>query len=337
MIFRRSQVLTIVAYFLVLIAAGTVGYVQIEGWNWADAFYMTVITITAVGYHEVHPLTEAGRHWTMFMLVGGLTGLGMWFALVTASMVRMDFRNTYKRRRTMKKLKHIKDHVIVCGGGRMGQQIMEELHSADTGYVLIEQQPEAIDTLRRARNDALIIEGDATEDRVLKEAAIEKAMGLVACLSDDTDNLFICLSARHLNRKLVVVARAEDKSSMAKMYRAGADHVVSPSVTGAVWVASVLVRPSLATFLDLATPGTGLPRHLEQARVGADSELAGATLAQARIPRETGLVVIAVRKEGQSHDEMNFNPDASTRIDAGDDLIVLGDDDQIRQLRAYVS
>ena len=116
MIFRGSQVLMVLAFFVALILVGTIGYELIEGWNWADAFYMTIITITAVGYHEVHPLTETGRYWTVFMLIGGITGLGMWFALVTASMLRMDLRNTYKRRKIMKRLGRIKDHVIVCGG-----------------------------------------------------------------------------------------------------------------------------------------------------------------------------------------------------------------------------
>ena len=337
MIFRGSQVLMVLAFFVALILVGTIGYELIEGWNWADAFYMTIITITAVGYHEVHPLTETGRYWTVFMLIGGITGLGMWFALVTASMLRMDLRNTYKRRKIMKRLGRIKDHVIVCGGGSMGRQLMQELEGAKKQCVLIERYPEAVEALQKINPDVLVIEDNATEDRVLTEAGIDRAMGLVTCLSGDTDNLFVCLSARHLNPKLVIIGRAEGDDSTAKMYRAGADHVVSPNMTGALWVASLLVRPSAASFLDVTSSGLGLSRHINQVTIDAASGMAGLTLSDARIHKETGLLVIAIRKGGHAPDETIFNPNAATRLEAGDDLIVLGNDEQIRQLRAHIS
>ena len=337
MIFRGSQVLMVLAFFVALILVGTIGYELIEGWNWADAFYMTIITITAVGYHEVHPLTETGRYWTVFMLIGGITGLGMWFALVTASMLRMDLRNTYKRRKIMKRLGRMKDHVIVCGGGSMGRQLMQELEGAKKQCVIVERYPEVVEALQKINPDVLVIEDNATEDRVLTEAGIDRAMGLVTCLSGDTDNLFVCLSARHLNPKLVIIGRAEGDDSTAKMYRAGADHVVSPNMTGALWVASLLVRPSAASFLDVTSSGLGLSRHINQVTIDAASGMAGLTLSDARIHKETGLLVIAIRKGGHAPDETIFNPNAATRLEAGDDLIVLGNDEQIRQLRAHIS
>ncbi|MDE2793268.1 MAG: potassium channel protein [Gemmatimonadota bacterium] len=336
MIFRGSQLAMVAAYFVVLVAAGTVGYEMIEGWSWADSFYMTIITITAVGYHEVHPLSETGRIFTVFMLVGGLTGLGAWFALITASLVRMDLRKTYERRKTMKKAGRMKDHVIVCGGGNMGQQITRELGGAGTPCAVIESDRDAIESLREINPEVAVIEDDATRDRVLREAGIERARGLVTCLSADTDNLFVCLSARDLNARLVIVARAEGKSATAKMYRAGADHVVSPNKTGAVWVASVLVRPSVASFMDTSEKGRHLSRHIDQATVGTDSKVVGRTLGEARVQDVTGLLVIAIHKHGQPYEEATFNPDASTRLEAGDDLIVLGDDEQVERLRAYV-
>lgn len=336
MIFRGSQVAVVVAFVVVLVVVGTIGYVWIEGWSWADSFYMTIITITAVGYHEVHPLGETGRIFTVFMLVGGLTALGAWFALITASLVRMDLRKTYERRRTMKKAGRIKDHVIICGGGNMGQQIMRELGGAETPCVVIERDRDAIESLREINSDAAIVTEDATRDRVLRQAGIGRAMGLVACLSSDTDNLFVCLSARDLSDRLVIVTRAEGKSTTAKMYRAGADHVVSPNKTGAVWVASVLVRPSVASFMDTSEKGRHLSRHIDQATVGEGSKVVGLTLGEARVLHETGLLVIAIHKPGQPYEEATFNPDASIRLEAGDDLIVLGDDEQVERLRAYV-
>ena len=334
--FRGSQVALVVAFVGFLIVVGTVGYAWIEGWNWADSFYMTIITITAVGYHEVHPLSETGRIFTVFILVGGLTALGAWFALITASLVRMDLRNTYRRRRTMKMAGRMKDHVIICGGGNMGQQIMRELDGAGKPCVVVESDPDAIGSLREISPDAVIISEDATRDRVLDEAGIARAGGLVACLSADTDNLFVCLSARALNSNLDIVARAEGRSTTAKMYRAGANHVVSPNQTGAVWVASLLVRPSVASLMDLSEKGRHLSRHIDQATVGPNSKVVGRTLGEARVLDRTGLLVIAIHKHGQPYEEATFNPDSSVRLEAGDDLIVLGDDAQMQRLRAYV-
>ena len=250
----------------------------------------------------------------------------------------------------------MKDHVIVCGGGRMGLQVVHELEQAGQQFVVIERDEEARQALRRVSADILTVSDDATRDRVLREAGVERARGLVTCLSTDTDNLFVCLSARHLNPDLVVITRAEGPTATAKMYRAGADHVVSPNATGAVWVASILVRPSIASMLDVTAPGRHLARRVDHATIGAGSALAGKTLAEARarvreqaaqlrgrggvrtgIQDETGLLVIGIRKEDSSHDDVRFNPRADTRLGAGDDVIVLGDDEQIRKLRSYVS
>lgn len=337
MIFRGSQVALVAAFILLLAVVGTVGYAWIEGWSWADSFYMTIITITAVGYHEVHPLSETGRIFTVFLLAGGLTALGAWFALITASLVRMDLRKTYERRKTMKKAGRMKDHVIICGGGNMGRQVMRELGGAGKPCVVVERDRAAIGSLREVTPGAAVIEDDATRDRVLRAAGIERASALVSCLSAATDNLFVCLSARDLNARLVIVARAEGRSTTAKMYRAGANHVVSPNKTGAVWVASLLVRPSVATFMDLTEKGRHLSRHIDQATVGPNSEVVGLTLAEAGILNETGLLVIAIHKHGQPYEDATFNPASSTRLEPGDDLIVLGDDEQVGRLRAYIA
>lgn len=337
MFFRRSEVLFVVTFFVVLIAAGAVGYRWIEGWTWDDALYMTVITITAVGFHEVHALSNDGRWLTTLLLIGGITGLGMWFALVTASMVRMDLGNNYSRRKTMKRLKRMKDHIIVCGAGRMGLQVVHELNEADQPFVVIERSEEAAEAVRRISPEAVIVSDDATRDGVLKHAGIDQAKGLVTCLSADTDNLFVCLSARHLSPDLTVITRAEGEAAIAKMQRAGATHVVSPHVTAAVWVASVLVRPSVASILDVTAPGRHLSRRVDHATIGADSSLVGRTLGEAGIQAETGLLVIAIHKHASIPEDVQFNPDAATVLGAGDDVIVLGDDDQIRHLRSYVT
>ncbi len=336
MIFRRSEVMTVAAFLVVLVVAGTGGYMVIEGWSLADAFYMTVITITAVGYHEVHPLSAVGREWTVVMLAGGITALGMWFAVVTASMVRLDIHNTYRKRKTMKRIAGLEGHIIICGGGTMGRQLLHELASVQRDCVFIERDEQAVAELTKLDSGVLVVQDDATDDDVLTRAGITAASGLVTCLSADTDNLYICLSARHLNPDLVVVARADGEQTVAKMYRAGANHVVSPNRTGAVWVASLLVNPTTASFLEVTAKGHHTPRHIEHATVGANSEVAGLTLREADIPNRIGLVVVAIRSGDQDATKTSFNPTADTRIHVGDDLIVLGSDDQLVRLRAYV-
>ncbi len=336
---KLPRLLFVFGYCVVLTAGGTVGYMIMEDWSFSDALYMTAITVTAVGYHEVLPLASGGpgQYWTMALVAGGLTGLGLWFALVTAFLVEMDIGTKYKRRKAMQELSRTKGHVIICGGGQMGVQVLQELREAGKQCVLVERDGDAVASLHKRWPDLLVVQDDATTDAALREARIADATTLVSCLSSDTDNLFVCLSARDLHPGLVVVARAEHEAVTAKMQRAGADHVVSPNVTGAHWVASVLARPAVASFLDVATPGSGPSRRLEQVVVGAGSKVEGLALAEARIPQKTGLVLLAVQREGAGPSEIAFNPGASTRLQAGDAVIVLGDRHQIQQLKAYLT
>jgi voltage-gated potassium channel len=206
-VFARRFVAAL-AILLLLSAIGTVGYVLIEGWAIGDALYMAAITLTAVGYSEVHPLTEAGRTFTMILLVGGLSWMGLWFALITSFIVEFDLTPVFRRRRMTRAIKDLDNHVIVCGAGRTGRQVAHELDALHADWVAIDRNPERVELLRQAHPDALVMEGDATHDDTLLQAGLESARGLVACLSADTDNLFVCLSARDLKPDLTIVARA---------------------------------------------------------------------------------------------------------------------------------
>ncbi len=324
------------ALLLVLIVGGTAGYVLIEAQGLRDALYMTVITLTAVGYEEVWPLSHAGRIFTMFLLLGGLTWMGLWFANLTSLFVELDLKDALRRRRNMREIARMKDHVIVCGCGRTGRQVAQELGSMGSDYVIIERDPKRIEQLREFLPDAHVIEGDATHDQVLLEAGLLQAKGLVTCLSQDTDNLFVCLSARDLAATVKIVARAYEEETMDKLYRAGADHVVSPNVSSAIRMASVLLRPSAVSFLDIATRSSDLALRMEQAVIGQKSPVAGKTLMEARIPQRTGLIVIALRKRSDARQDFVFNPVGDTRLDAGDEVIVLGKDEQVAALRELV-
>lgn len=317
----------------VLVAAGTVGFVLLGDWPVSDAVWMTIITITAVGYEEVRELTPATRVLAAGLLAGGITLMGAWFAVLTAAIVEMDLGHVFRRRRDMRNMEKLQDHVIVCGAGRTGRQIVAEMRAAGVPHVVVDIDNERAEQIRQADDDALVLVADATRDESLVEAGIERARGLVACLSQDTDNLFVCLSARDLNPDLTIVARAYEEQTMQKLYVAGADHVVSPNVTGGVRMASVLLRPSVVTFLDVVARGEDLSLRLEQIDITSDSPLAGLTLEEARIPQRTGLIVIAIGLAASGADaEWRYNPGPDESMHAGDTLIVLGKSEQLDEL-----
>ena len=328
-------------FFCAILIIGTVGYTLIQGWSVEDALFMTVITLTAVGYDEVHPLSVQGRAFTSFILFMGLTGLGLWFAFLTSFIVELDLRDVFRRRRTLKEVGKMKDHVIICGAGRTGSQVIEELTVAGESFVVVERDSEKVGNLHELLPDLLIIEGDATIDHFLEDAGIGEARGLIASLSADTDNLFVCLTARALRPDLEIVARAYEEETVPKLYRAGANHVVSPNASGAIRMASYMLRPVVVSFLDVATRSPDLTLRMEQETVSASSPLTGQTLMDAQIPQNTGLIVIGLRKknpEGAKEDYTYvFNPQATTTLGAGDVMIVLGKPEQINELRAFVN
>lgn len=324
------------AYVGVLTIVGVIGYVVIEGWSAHDALYMTAITLTAVGYQEVAPLSPAGRNFTMVLLAGGITGMGIWFALITSFIVEFDLKDVFKRRKVMSEIQDLSDHIIVCGGGRTGRQVMEELVSLAQPFVVIERDSERILELEESFPDLLVVRGDATVDMHLEQAGVGRAKGLLTCLSAEPDNVFVCLSARDLNAELTIVARAFEEDTMDKLYRAGANHVVSPNVSGALRMASMLLRPGVIDFLDIASRSHGMALRLEQADIAPDSSLAGKTLAEAAIPQATGLIVIAIQKRSKGKQRFEFNPSGSTVLDPGDEIIILGRSAQITKLKKYV-
>lgn len=334
----RRRFLWLLLLLASLQSIGTIGFSLFPGWTLGDAAYMTVITLTAVGYQEVHPLNDAGRALATFLLAGGITSMGFWFALITSAIVEMDLAHVFRTRRTMKRIEKLENHILVCGAGRTGRQIVKELVASEAPYVVIEIDDERADLVREIDPQALIIEGDATQDDTLVAARIGQARGLVAALSADTDNVFVCLTARDLQPNLTIVARAFDEETLDKLHRAGADHVVSPNITGGLRMASMLLRPQVMTFLDVVTRTQELSLRLEEVQVTEGSPLAGKRIAEAQIRERTGLIVIAVRHEQKSRlDGFRYNPGPEEAIRAGDTLIVLGEPGQVGRLRRIAS
>ena len=321
-----------------LLAFGTVGFLLIPEYDLSDALYMTVITLSAVGYEEIHELHTAGRILVGFLILGGLTLIGVWFALVTSAIVEMDLAHVFLARRTMKRIDALKNHYIVCGAGRTGRQVAHELEAAGKDYVVVEKEADRAEALRAEFGEVLVVVADATRDESLIEARIGTAAGLVTCLSADTDNLFVCLSARDLQPGLTIVARAYNEQTLQKLYVAGADHVVSPNLTGGMRMAAMLLQPEVVSFLDVATRSEDLDLRLEEVHVPAGSPFEEQTLAEARIPHKTGLIVIAARHAdapGRGGSWV-YNPGPEHRIQAGDVLIVMGREEQIDLLTRSV-
>lgn len=334
----RGRFLAAAAYTVALLFIGTLGFARLPEWGVFEAFYMTAITMSGLGYGEVRELDDAGRLFAMFVLVGGVTAMGIWFALITSTVVELDLSAKMRERRLMKALEQLEDHVIVCGGGRMGGQIVSELRQAGTPYVVIESEPACIERIRQIDPAATIIEADATKDETLHRARVTRARALAAALSADTDNLFVCLSAHAIKPELEIVARAYDDDSRDKMLSAGADHVVSPLATGGHHMVSLMLRPHVVDFLDMITSKQqDHELRLDQVPIPDDSGVAGLRLVEADLHQKSGLVVLAIESGGGREGQFIYNPGPDERLRSGDSLIVLGENDQIDRLRRAVA
>ena len=327
---------TIVGIGLIfLMVFGIVGYIFLERLQFLDALYMTIITFSTVGFGEIVPLDAKGRIFTIFLILFGLIILSMLSASVTSFLVRQELITNIKTRRMKREIQKLRGHTILCGAGETGKTVIEEFRHARKPLVVIEEQQDVIEWVLEQYPDLLIIMGDATKDEVLIEANIESAEALITALSEDTDNLFVVISARSLNPKLKVIARAVDPHTAGKMYKAGATHVVSPNLTEGMRMASVVLRPNVVSFLDIAMRNQEMSLQLEEVTVPPDSEFHGKTLRELEIPQRTGLIVIAIKKANQDLPFI-YNPQSSTVIHSGDKLIVLGDAERLERLHRLI-
>lgn len=324
---ERSSILNAILSLALLIAVGVAGYVFIEGASFLDALYMTVTTLSTVGYREVVPLTTAGKLFTMALIICGLGVVFYGTSLVAGDVIEGRLRLVLGRRRVQRRIEQLSGHYIVCGFGRMGRIVCKELAAKPVPFVVIERQPEAIRELQQA--DYLYVEGDATEDDALIAAGIKRGGGLVTALSRDSDNVYVVLTARQLNANLLIVARAEDERSEPKLLQAGATRVVSPYVIGGSRMAGALLRPAVLDVVDLATHYRSMELKIEEVAVPAHRVAAGATLHTLALHEPSGLIVIAIKK---ANGEMLFNPGSEVRVEAEDRLVVIGESASLSQL-----
>ncbi|RMF57967.1 MAG: potassium channel protein, partial [Calditrichaeota bacterium] len=313
---------------------GVLGYGWIEGLDWFQALYQTIITFSTVGFHEVRPLSPAGRVFTIFLIFSGLVIIALLSGSVTTWFVSAQILTKRKELKMKKKIAALKDHVIICGGGETAKTVIKEFSQAGKPFVVVEQNAETVRELQETFADLLIIEGDATKDEVLAEARIEAAHGLITTMPVDADNLFVVVSARSLNPNLVLISRAVDPHTESKLYRAGANYVIVPNVLEGIRMASVLLRPTLISFLEVMISNTDMSLRLEEVGVPEQSSLVEKTLGEAHIPQRTGLIVIALKRAQDS--KWIFNPRSTTILHKNDRLIVLGDQQRIAHLHELI-
>ena len=321
------RLLVPVVILVALLAAGTLGYQLVEGWGGLDALYMTVITITTVGFHEVHSLSAGGRVFTMVLALGGVftafyAGVEFIRAVVTG-----EIRTVLGRQRMESRLEKLSGHFVVCGYGRMGRLVAEEFSSAGLPFVVVDRDEHVLVGFDIPHGIPLV--GDATADDVLRRAGVERARALVTAAASDADNLFITMSARLINERLVIVARAEGEGAEVKLRRAGASRVVSPYSIGGHRVAQAVLRPNAMDFIELATSSEHLELQIEEVEVRAGSALVGSSLKASPVRSELGIIIVAIKKPGG---KMAFNPSSGTTLEANDLLITLGHRQQLDRL-----
>ncbi|HTJ43708.1 MAG TPA: potassium channel protein [Kofleriaceae bacterium] len=334
----RNRLLVGFLALSIVIGGGTIGYWWIGDGKWEvwDCLYMTVITVTTVGYGEVLPgmeTTPHARSFTMVLLVFG-TGVLVYFAsTITAFIVEGDLKDILSKARLKKRIKRMKDHIIVCGTGSTGRHIVEELIKTLQPVVAIDRNLEVLKEIAdtNPKADYAYILGDATDDDTLNAAGLTQARGVVAALSSDKDNLYVVVSARQINPQCRIIARCAELGHVEKIKRAGADGVVSPNFIGGMRMASEMMRPAVVRFLDEMLRDQRAMR-IEEITIGAGSSLEGSTLREAGVREKFGMSVLAVRETAGA--PWSYNPDPGTTLGAGVVLVVLGSAEQVKDLRA---
>jgi voltage-gated potassium channel len=330
-IYRR--LLTLAIRLALTLAAGTTGFVVIAGYPLFDAFYMTVITMTTVGYFEVRTLDTAGRMFNAVLILFGVSTMFYAVGVITQTTLEASFSELFQKRRARKMIDSLKDHFILCGYGRVGRGAAAELQRTGVEFVVMDRSEERVQ--RAIKAGMLAMHGDSTRDETLVEAGVKRARGLVAALSSDADNLFLILSAKSLNPSLTVAARVGEEASEAKMRRAGADAVFMPYAITGYRLAQSILRPHVFEFLDItsSTSNLGLEIGIEQVLVPEGSRLASRSLREMQLRRDLGIIVLAIRRSGG---EMEFNPEAEAVIGQGDHLIVMGKNEHVRKLEEWI-
>ncbi len=328
------NLLLAILLLIISLFAGTFGYYIIEDFNFLNAFYMSVITLSTVGFTEVDELSDKGRLFTAFYILINLGILAYAVSVLTSFIVEGNLQSIYKNYMADLKINNLKNHVVVCGYDRNGKEACEELSRSDRQFVVIEKDTEVLDTFKTNAGSHILI-GNATSDNILKAAGLERARVVIITTPSDADNVFITLTAREMKPDIKIIARASEKESESKLYRAGADNVILPEHLGGMFMAQMVTKPVVIEFLNLMTGFSGQHYHLEQLRYEDLKPIyRNKTLRELQIHKKTGGTVIGVKDNKKG---LIPSPDSETLIDPKDTIVVLGGEGHIKQLiRQYI-
>jgi len=313
------------ALILAVIGIGTAGYMLIEGWNALDALFMTIITMSTIGYSEVHKLTPNGQLFTIGVIALSIGLAGYALSGLGAFIMEGEFKRFLRGRRMDKDISKLTNHIILCGLGRVGLRIAEELSRAGMPFVVIEQDEAALQDIAD-QEQILFLHGDATRDETLIRAGIKSARGLMTTLREDKDNVFVVLCARSLNPKLFIVARVIEEKNETLLKKAGADRIVSPDAIGGLRMASLMLRPKVIAFFDEMLRITGQTLRIEEVYIDEYPALQHRSLGAVNIRKRTGALVLAIKSGEKGY---QFNPGANAELHPGDVLMIVGADEQI--------
>ncbi len=315
---RRRVVLRSIALGLTILGTGTIGYMVIEDQSALNAFYMTAITVTTVGFREAFPLSPAGQTFTIVLAFGGVGGILLMASEFARAMIDTDLRRMFGIRRDLTMIKKLSNHIVVLGYGRMGRAVVEVLRARGIAYSVVDLDPDRYRELEEEHQPA--VRGDATQEDVLRAVGVVRAKTLIACLADDAHNVYSILLARQLNPDITIIARAVDDGAEERLRLAGADRVLNPYRVGGIRLAITALKPTVTDFLDASLMGSSVELELAEVVVHPSSDLAGKTLAGAEVRQRFGIIVVALKRG----DTSTFNPGPDEHIEAGDVLVALG-------------
>ncbi|HLA28072.1 MAG TPA: NAD-binding protein [Syntrophales bacterium] len=325
MLLPRKLAIAIIVLFSMLLM-GTIGLHYLEGWGFFESFYATVVTLSTVGYGDFLPRSKEGMLFTVFIIIVGVGTMLYTIGLVTETMIEGRLKIIMGRGRLEKMIKNMNNHYIICGCGRIGNLICRELAGEKVDFVVIDNNPEAIQKIEE--EGFVYHRGDATHEKTLLAAGIKKAKGIVCVLSSDAENLYVILTARELNPDIFILSRSEGEESEQRLLRAGANRVESPYMMGGMRMAMAILRPAMLDFVEITTMRQSLELRMDEISMCEGSNYIGKSLEDSNIRQKFGLIVVAVKKESG---KMIFNPMAKYVIENNDKLIALGEADNINQ------
>jgi len=321
----------ILLYFISLISIGSVGFYLLGGekWSWIDSLYMTIITLSTVGFGEVHPLTDSTKIWSIIIIVFGVTGIGAFIRIIQEEFIQI---NKFGKKRMLKSISKLKNHFVICGYGRMGAVIAKELKEKNLDFVIIEMNDDKADLIRS--KGMFCVHGDATSEDTLIDARVDRANGVAVVLDTDQDNLFVTMSMKTTNPELFILSRCSKEDNKSKLIRAGANKVINPYTAGGHRMAEILSRPQVEDSISVLSPKhASLNLTLDEISLKNLVQYEGIKLKDSNIREEFDIMIVGIIKQSG---ESIINPDPDTELNTTDTVLLMGDADRMDQFKAIL-